>query len=66
MKYNPNEIDAKWQKHMKMKFKTKENNMMKPKYYVLDMFHIHLEQACRASARVYPLMCLLDIKDTRV
>jgi hypothetical protein len=65
MKYNPNEIDAKWQKYMKRNSKPKKTTD-KPKYYVLDMFHIHLEQACRASARVYPLMCLLDIKDTRV
>ncbi len=39
MKYNPNEIEAKWQKHWADK-KTfaAENNSEKPKYYVLDMF----------------------------
>lgn len=39
MKYYPNEIEAKWQKFWKenQTFKT-ENNVDKPKYYVLDMF----------------------------
>ncbi|MBB1192963.1 leucine--tRNA ligase [Flavobacterium sp. SOK18b] len=39
MKYNPNEIDAKWQKYWQenQTFKA-ENNADKPKYYVLDMF----------------------------
>ncbi|MFV8465500.1 leucine--tRNA ligase [Flavobacterium sp. LB1P62] len=39
MKYNPNEIEAKWQKYWleNATFKT-ENNATKPKYYVLDMF----------------------------
>ncbi|POY40208.1 leucine--tRNA ligase [Flavobacterium alvei] len=39
MKYNPNEIEAKWQKHWadNKTFKA-ENNSEKPKYYVLDMF----------------------------
>lgn len=39
MKYNPNEIEAKWQKFWKenQTFKT-DNNSEKPKYYVLDMF----------------------------
>ncbi|MFV8361813.1 leucine--tRNA ligase [Flavobacterium sp. ZT3P35] len=39
MKYNPNEIDAKWQKYWQenQTFKA-ENNVDKPKYYVLDMF----------------------------
>nr|WP_309757803.1 class I tRNA ligase family protein [Flavobacterium sp.] len=39
MKYNPNEIDAKWQKYWQenQTFKA-ENNSDKPKYYVLDMF----------------------------
>lgn len=39
MKYNPNEIEAKWQKIWRenQTFKT-ENNSEKPKYYVLDMF----------------------------
>ncbi|WP_338647062.1 class I tRNA ligase family protein [Flavobacterium sp. KS-LB2] len=39
MKYNPNEIEAKWQKYWleNQTFKA-ENNSTKPKYYVLDMF----------------------------
>ncbi|MFV8377323.1 leucine--tRNA ligase [Flavobacterium sp. LB3R33] len=39
MKYNPNEIEAKWQKYWleNATFKA-ENNSIKPKYYVLDMF----------------------------
>ncbi|MTG96855.1 MULTISPECIES: leucine--tRNA ligase [Myroides] len=39
MKYNPNEIEAKWQKFWKenQTFKT-DNKSDKPKYYVLDMF----------------------------
>ena len=39
MKYNPNEIEAKWQKYWleNETFKA-ENNSEKPKYYVLDMF----------------------------
>lgn len=39
MKYNPSEIEAKWQKYWKdnQTFKT-ENDFTKPKYYVLDMF----------------------------
>ena len=39
MKYNFNEIEAKWQKYWaeNQTFKA-ENNSDKPKYYVLDMF----------------------------
>ena len=39
MKYNPNEIEAKWQKYWEenQTFKA-ENQSDKPKYYVLDMF----------------------------
>ncbi len=39
MKYNPIEIEAKWQKYWleNQTFKA-ENNSIKPKYYVLDMF----------------------------
>lgn len=39
MKYNPNEIDAKWQKYWaeSQTFAAK-NNSEKPKHYVLDMF----------------------------
>ncbi|WP_432672881.1 leucine--tRNA ligase [Flavobacterium sp. SM2513] len=39
MKYNPNEIEAKWQKHWSENgtFQA-NNNSEKPKYYVLDMF----------------------------
>jgi leucyl-tRNA synthetase len=39
MKYNPNEIEAKWQKHWAddQTFAA-QNNSEKPKYYVLDMF----------------------------
>jgi len=39
MKYNPNEIEAKWQQYWleNETFKA-ENNSTKPKYYVLDMF----------------------------
>ncbi len=39
MKYNPNEIEAKWQKYWaeNQSFKA-ENTSEKPKYYVLDMF----------------------------
>lgn len=39
MKYNPNEIEAKWQKYWSDNqiFKA-ENSSEKPKYYVLDMF----------------------------
>ena len=39
MKYNPNEIEAKWQKYWatNQSFKA-ENHSNKPKYYVLDMF----------------------------
>ena len=39
MKYNPNEIEAKWQQYWleNQTFKA-ENNSSKPKYYVLDMF----------------------------
>ncbi|HQF49139.1 MAG TPA: class I tRNA ligase family protein, partial [Flavobacterium alvei] len=39
MKYNPNEIEAKWQKHWaENQTFSAENNSEKPKYYVLDMF----------------------------
>ncbi|MBK0371067.1 leucine--tRNA ligase [Flavobacterium agrisoli] len=39
MKYNPNEIEAKWQKYWAdNKTFAAENNSDKPKYYVLDMF----------------------------
>lgn len=39
MKYNPNEIEAKWQKYWSdnQTFKA-ENDSAKPKYFVLDMF----------------------------
>ncbi|RTY76170.1 leucine--tRNA ligase [Flavobacterium sp. LS1R10] len=39
MKYNPNEIETKWQQYWleNQTFKA-ENNSEKPKYYVLDMF----------------------------
>ena len=39
MKYNPNEVESKWQKYWSenQTFATK-NNSDKPKYYVLDMF----------------------------
>ena len=39
MKYNPNEIEAKWQKYWNenQTFKAK-NDSDKPKYYILDMF----------------------------
>jgi leucyl-tRNA synthetase len=40
-----NEIDAKWQKYWQETKRSKPNNADKPKYYVLDMFHIHLERA---------------------
>jgi leucyl-tRNA synthetase len=39
MKYNPNEIEAKWQKYWaENKTFAAENNSEKPKHYVLDMF----------------------------
>jgi leucyl-tRNA synthetase len=39
MKYNPNEIEAKWQKYWAdNKTFAAQNNSDKPKYYVLDMF----------------------------
>jgi leucyl-tRNA synthetase len=39
MKYNPNEIEAKWQKHWsENQTFAAENESEKPKYYVLDMF----------------------------
>jgi len=39
MKYNPNEIESKWQKYWAdNKTFAAENNSQKPKYYVLDMF----------------------------
>ena len=39
MKYNPNEIEAKWQKYwLENKTFAAENDSEKPKYYVLDMF----------------------------
>ncbi|SFB09772.1 leucyl-tRNA synthetase [Flavobacterium swingsii] len=39
MKYNPNEIDAKWQKHWaNNQTFAASNTSDKPKYYVLDMF----------------------------
>ncbi|PKB16343.1 leucine--tRNA ligase [Flavobacterium sp. 5] len=39
MKYNPNEIEAKWQKYWAdNKTFAAENNSDKPKHYVLDMF----------------------------
>jgi leucyl-tRNA synthetase len=39
MKYNPNEIEAKWQKYwLENKIFAAENDSEKPKYYVLDMF----------------------------
>jgi leucyl-tRNA synthetase len=39
MKYNPNEIEAKWQKYWaENKTFAAQNNSEKPKYYVLDMF----------------------------
>ncbi len=39
MKYNPNEIEAKWQKHWaENQTFAAQNNSEKPKYYVLDMF----------------------------
>jgi leucyl-tRNA synthetase len=37
MKYNPNEIEAKWQK-LGRKSNFAAENKSKPKYYVLDMF----------------------------
>ncbi|WP_309641886.1 class I tRNA ligase family protein [Flavobacterium sp.] len=39
MKYNPNQIEAKWQKHWaKEQTFAASNHSDKPKYYVLDMF----------------------------
>ena len=39
MKYNPNEIEAKWQKYWaENQTFAAQNNSQKPKYYVLDMF----------------------------
>ncbi|WP_369766062.1 leucine--tRNA ligase [Flavobacterium sp. WC2429] len=39
MKYNPNEIEAKWQKYWaENQTFAASNNSVKPKYYVLDMF----------------------------
>jgi leucyl-tRNA synthetase len=39
MKYNPNEIEANWQKYWaENQTFVAENNSEKPKYYVLDMF----------------------------
>ena len=39
MKYNPNEIEAKWQKYWaENQTFAAENNSEKPKFYVLDMF----------------------------
>ena len=39
MKYNPNEIEAKWQKYWaENQTFAAQNNSDKPKYYVLDMF----------------------------
>jgi leucyl-tRNA synthetase len=39
MKYNPNEIEAKWQKYWaENQTFAAQNNSEKPKYYVLDMF----------------------------
>ena len=39
MKYNPNEIEAKWQKYWaENQTFAAQNNSVKPKYYVLDMF----------------------------
>lgn len=39
MKYNPNEIEAKWQKHWaENQTFAAQNNSDKPKHYVLDMF----------------------------
>ncbi|WP_395054724.1 leucine--tRNA ligase [Flavobacterium sp.] len=39
MKYNPTEIDAKWQKHWAQNQTfAASNTSIKPKYYVLDMF----------------------------
>jgi len=39
MKYNPNEIEARWQKYWaENQTFAAENNSDKPKYYVLDMF----------------------------
>jgi leucyl-tRNA synthetase len=39
MRYNPNEIEAHWQKYWaENKTFAAENNSDKPKYYVLDMF----------------------------
>ena len=39
MKYNPNEIEAKWQKYWaENKTFAAQNNSEKPKHYVLDMF----------------------------
>ena len=39
MKYNPNEIEANWQKYWaENQTFAAENNSDKPKYYVLDMF----------------------------
>ena len=39
MKYNPNEIEAKWQKYwLENKTFAASNQSEKPKYYVLDMF----------------------------
>ena len=39
MKYNPNEIEAKWQKHWaENQTFAAQNDSEKPKYYVLDMF----------------------------
>ena len=39
MKYNPNEIEAKWQKYWaENQTFAAQNNSDKPKHYVLDMF----------------------------
>jgi leucyl-tRNA synthetase len=53
MKYNPNEIEAKWQ-NIGQKIKLAAvNNSEKPKHYVLDMFPSIRSRVARTSLRVY-------------
>jgi leucyl-tRNA synthetase len=59
MKYNPNVIEAKWQKYWaENQTFAAANNSEKPKHYVLDMFLIQGQAGLHVG---HPLGILLDV-----